>query len=131
LETQKTQSLYKILGSSYQQQNTQRLLELDSAIREHILSEASAGTIGVDSHILKSLELERNSLLLKNESIWRQRSRSTWLKCGDLNTKYFHKIANSRRNKKYIWEILDGRWNPAQGAASYKINNSQVFQTLL
>jgi hypothetical protein len=61
--------------------------------------------ITVETH-LKLLEAERNELL-KFEEYWRQKSRATWLKSGDRNTKYFHKFANERRNNKHIWEIGD------------------------
>jgi hypothetical protein len=94
------------------------------------LLEASSRTSDDDKLVIKNLELERNALLLKNESTWRQRSRSTWLKCGDHNTKYFHKIASSRRNHKHIWEILDeaGTLHRGQNALkSTAVNHFKPF----
>jgi hypothetical protein len=60
----------------------------------------------LESH-LKLLEAECNELLKFEEEYWRQKSHATWLKCGDRNTKFFHKFASARRNQKHIWEIGD------------------------
>ncbi len=52
-------------------------------------------------------ELE-NTLLIEEIS-WRQKSRSLWLKEGDKNTKFFHRIANSHRRKNSIGQLnVDG-----------------------
>jgi hypothetical protein len=45
--------------------------------------------------------------LLEEEERWRQKSRAIWITSGDKNTKFFHRFASFRRNKKHIWEIED------------------------
>ncbi|KAL5538322.1 hypothetical protein UlMin_043071 [Ulmus minor] len=56
--------------------------------------------------ILKECEKNLNSLLDKEERYWRQRSRVSWLKDGDRNTKFFHRKATARRKKNEILGLL-------------------------
>ncbi|XP_073367759.1 uncharacterized protein [Aegilops tauschii subsp. strangulata] len=48
-----------------------------------------------------------NELLYQEEMIWLQRSRITWLKEGDRNTKYFHSKDVWRARKNKIRELTD------------------------
>jgi hypothetical protein len=45
--------------------------------------------------------------LLADEELWHQKSRETWILSGDKNTKFFHRFASFRRNKKHLWEVKD------------------------
>jgi hypothetical protein len=49
------------------------------------------------------LELEKVAHL--EEVSWRQKSRVLWLKEGDNNTKFFHKMANSHRRYNYMERV--------------------------
>ena len=39
---------------------------------------------------------------MREEIHWRQKAKLKWVKKGDCNSKFFHKVANDRRNKKFI-----------------------------
>ena len=54
----------------------------------------------LNQRALKKGELEE--LILRKELHWRQKVRVKWVKEGDCNSKFFHKVATGRRNRKYI-----------------------------
>jgi hypothetical protein len=67
-------------------------------------------------------------LLYENEERWRQRSRAIWIWSGDQNTIFFHNFANFRRNKKYIWEIMDEEGNIHLGQQNIKAEAVNYFK---
>ncbi|KAJ3687082.1 hypothetical protein LUZ61_016246 [Rhynchospora tenuis] len=61
---------------------------------------------------------------------WHQRSRTRWLKCGDLNTSYFHAMASTKQRNKYVSSLLVGGRtvsSPTEITAAF----SSFFQTLI
>ena len=54
---------------------------------------------------LIQLKKEINSLMDKEERMWRQRSRTLYLKDGDRNTRFFHCRATQRRRRNLITRI--------------------------
>ncbi|KAH7687154.1 Exodeoxyribonuclease III protein [Dioscorea alata] len=64
-----------------------------------------------ESARLAHIRSDLSSTLRQEELHWKQRSRITWLKDGDSNTKFFHLVANGRRNKNFIPRIRhNGGW---------------------
>ncbi|KAL4354245.1 hypothetical protein GQ457_06G016820 [Hibiscus cannabinus] len=58
------------------------------------------------------LQLELDTLLEHEESLWKQKSRSDWIKFGDRNTSFFHSRALSKRRRSRIsmLKLSDGEW---------------------
>ena len=48
-----------------------------------------------------------DALLLKQEIYWAQRSRVSWMKHGNRNTKYFHFKASQRQRRNFIYRVRD------------------------
>ena len=59
----------------------------------------------------KEAKEEFKKLVLMEEISWRQKSREVWLKEGDRNTGFFHKMANSHRRRSNLTKIkINGYW---------------------
>ncbi|KAG2689981.1 hypothetical protein I3760_09G165600 [Carya illinoinensis] len=76
-----------------------------------------------DSIILEeNIKENLNEQLRREESLWRQKSRNTWLTTTDLNTKYFHNSTTIRRRKNNInflkTEIDNGPQTPLKSRKS-------------
>ena len=55
------------------------------------------------------LKRELNVLYDKEEKMWQQRARVSWLQHGDRNTKFFHGTVTQRKRKNFIKGMCD--WN--------------------
>ncbi|CAN0913321.1 Transposon TX1 uncharacterized 149 kDa protein, partial [Linum grandiflorum] len=59
----------------------------------------------------KECRVELNDFLGKEEAAWTQRPKQYWLRNGDLNTKFFHRLANRRRIHKALSKLQDDNGN--------------------
>lgn len=59
-----------------------------------------------------ALQAKLNSLIQQEHTFWKQRAKVFWLSDGDLNTKFFHHSANSRRKKNLLKGLFsdEGMW---------------------
>jgi hypothetical protein len=92
----------------------QKLLKEDLELKElesklNLISEDQGGGFDTTNAKLSLLKLEerRNRLLKEKEDTWRLKSRATWLKSGDENTKFFQAYAKGRRCINSIWQLKD------------------------
>ena len=76
------------------------------------------------------LESQKRKILLDRENEARQKSRATWILCGDDNTPFFHKYANHRKNVNSIWNIRDDGGNLVEGFEAIVRARVQHFETL-
>ena len=62
---------------------------------------------------------------LLEETLWRQKSREIWLKEGDRNTGFFHRMTNSHKRRNTIERIqIGGEWLEGEGEVRTGIMNA-------
>jgi len=76
--------------------------ELLEGINELEGFEESRGLVEEEPVRKSDMIREMEKTLLFEEINWRQKSRALWLKEGDNNTKFFHRVANSHRRYNHV-----------------------------
>lgn len=76
------------------------------------------------------LRVELNSQLEEEEVYWKQRSRVSWLKEGDQNTKFFHAFANQRKRNNEITMLCDNQGVVITGDAGLEQVSTEYFQNI-
>lgn len=54
----------------------------------------------VDSNRKLFLKFDLSRILLKKTQLWAQRAKNSWLKKGDKNIDYFHRVCSTRQMEK-------------------------------
>jgi len=80
---------------------------------------------GMDISEIRETIRNMNELLYREEMLWLQRSRVSWLKEGDRNTKFFHQRAawRARKNKIRKLKQSDGTWTSDTSCMVGMVNN--------
>ncbi|XP_047266782.1 uncharacterized protein LOC124897662 [Capsicum annuum] len=73
---------------------------------------------------------EYNSLLLCEENIWKMKSRISWIREGDTNTKIFHASTLNRKRRNKIYSLNDEADNSIQGSEEITNHFFNFFTTL-
>lgn len=74
-------------------------LMLLSKINSLEATKESRTLIATESSDLSASKSNRQSILLEEEMMWKQRSMDKWIKEDDFNTSYFHRVVNGRREE--------------------------------
>ncbi|XP_019190786.1 PREDICTED: uncharacterized protein LOC109185261 [Ipomoea nil] len=80
----------------------------------------------------RQLNGQLSTVLLQEESFWKQRAKQHWLQGADRNTKFFHQYATHRKRKNSIVRLKDrnGVWKEGDGLVSLVTDYyKQIFQT--
>lgn len=75
------------------------------------IDEASNSMLDGSNPSIASMQNNLASLLLQEETYWRQRSKVLWLSDGDRNNKFFHASASARKKKNAINKLKDAHGN--------------------
>ena len=67
---------------------------------------------------------------MREEIHWRQKVRVKWVKEGDCNSKFFHKVANGKRNRKFIKVLENERGLVLDNSESIKEKILRYFEKL-
>ena len=77
--------------------------------RDEIESQRPLSLAELEERVSATTDFKKWALL--EETSWRQKSREIWLKEGDRNTKFFHRVANSHRRNNALNKIkINGQW---------------------
>jgi len=112
-------------SGAYKKEKTAILNKLDDLDRKAELAALTEFELNL-KHVLN----ERLAELLREEELkWYQRAKVKHLLEGDVNTKYFHLLANGRHRKTRIFQLEDGN-NIISGDAQLKEHITTYYKNL-
>jgi hypothetical protein len=106
-----------------------RKKELLEGIQELDVLAESRGLVQAEKLKKADMSKELEKTLLCEEIHWRQKLRALWLKEGDQNTRFFHKVANSHRRYNRV-EVLRINGVLSDDPTEVKDHVVQFYQSL-
>ena len=88
--------------------NKKRKKELKEKLENLENLEEEVGLAPDEQELRTSINIELFKMYEEEENYWYQRAHGRWLLEGDLNTSYFHKIANGRKRKNTVLCLKNG-----------------------
>lgn len=79
---------------------------------------------------IKRVSWDLDEVLHREEIMWSQRFRATWLREGDKNTKYFHRKATWRRKKNTTSKLKDENGTSVEKKEEFKEMTNAIFNQL-
>lgn len=98
-------------------------------LREKLGELRNIGLLDTDNEV-HSVKKELEEMLHREEIWWKQRSRITWLKEGDRNTRYFHLKASWRAKKNKIKKLKKNDGSTTMNKKEMKEISRSFFQQL-
>ena len=79
---------------------------------------------------LRNTRIELNCWMDKEDNMWRQRSRISWMQSGDRNTRFFHEKASARYKKNLIEGLMDENSSWLEGDENVERMMLQYYERL-
>ena len=108
IKIKRIKKFFKGWGSNLFGHNKKRKQELKNELQQMETLEELVGLSPEEQHMRFQIQVELYNLYTEEESYWYQKAHGNWLLEGDLNTAYFHWIANGRRRKKSVQSLQEG-----------------------
>lgn len=78
-------------------------------IEELDMKESTEGLFGELRDEIVTMRARLEELVFKEQILWKQRAKLKWAKEGDINSKFFHRVALGKRRKNFIKSLEIGQ----------------------
>ncbi|GAU39501.1 hypothetical protein TSUD_68650 [Trifolium subterraneum] len=93
---------------------------------EAVRNEVDAANVHYYNELRKKLDV----LLVKDDLFWKQRAKTYWYRDGDLNTRFFHATASTRKKKNQIEHLEDPQGTVCNSIEGMKAIANDYFTNL-